>query len=86
MKTLLAAALLSLPLATLAGDPPKATGTKTAGKEATQTDGKAADDAKPGTKAAGKDSAAAKGQTKADSKAGKQEEKPCEPVKPCSID
>jgi hypothetical protein len=86
MKNLLAAALLSLPLATLAGDPPKATDTKPASKEATQTDGKADAKAKAGTKTGGKDAASAKGQTKADAKAGKQEEKPCEPVKPCSID
>ena len=86
MKTLLAAALIALPLATLAGDEQ----TPATGKTAAAAPAKGAEGAKGAAKpaegqGAAKDGKAAKVTTPKQD-APKKDEKPCEPVKPCSID
>ncbi|MFO0583564.1 MAG: hypothetical protein U0229_14935 [Anaeromyxobacter sp.] len=96
MKTLLAAALLALPLAALAGDEKPATASE---KPAQAAPAKPAEGAAAPAKAAGarpgekKDPNIhrpehAKPADKGDKAPppAKKDEKPCEPVKPCSID
>ena len=92
MKNLLFAALLALPLSALASDPPKGT-TDTKPSTASQADPKASGGAnakgKPARSKVKKGAAAdtkAQAAPKSDPSTVKQEEKPCEPVKPCSID
>jgi uncharacterized iron-regulated membrane protein len=94
MKTLLAATLLALPFLGLAVDPaPAKEAQKPAAEQKATEPAKATAPAK-GSPAQGKDTQAqkpadAKAAAKPDSKTTKpatKDEKPCEPVKPCSID